>query len=272
MMNRLPFLLLIVLLSASVSAADKAEGSLTANGDVVSLSSVLVEGGFGDVSLLITEKPLPAGCGVYDAITLADSGDLRGVAVTISSETQQIERAGLNALYHENWEGRLGNIGEPEVRLDQLDESVMKGAVSLASGEFMDYTFSYDVSFEVALASERQVIEAEVSGQQDSSAAQAYAAYYKAMMAGQMEEGKKYVTHENAEQMTGEEDVEFFLDMFQELPHELTITAANENGADAELAVEGVIDGCKESQKVSAKVKLEKESGQWRVTGEAWEL
>ena len=257
--------------AVSAPAADTVSGSFTANGDVVALGSVIVEAGLGEVSLLMTEKPLPAGCGVYDAFTIADSNVLRGVAVTISRESQEIERAGLNALYHESWEGRLANIGQPEVRIDQLDETVMKGSINLAGGEFADYTFSYDVSFEVGLSSERPVIEAKVSGQEESSAARAYAAYYTAMMAGRMDDGRKYVTQENAEQMVGE-DVEFFLDMFQDLPHELIISAAKEQGDKAELTVEGEIVGCMATEKATGTVELERESGGWKVTKESWEL
>ena len=80
--------------SAAALAENTVEGSLTANGAAVSLRSIIVETGLGEVGLLLTDEALPAACGVYDAFTLANAGRLRGMAVSISKDTQQIEHAG----------------------------------------------------------------------------------------------------------------------------------------------------------------------------------
>jgi hypothetical protein len=253
-------------------AGDTVEGSLTGNGIVVRLRSVIVETGLGEVSLLLTDEALPAPCGVYDAFTLVDSGRLRGMAVSISKDTRQIESAGLNALYHESWDGRLGNIGEPEVKIEQLDDKVMKGSISLASGAFGDHTFSYNASFQVDLAVDRPAIEASVSGAGDSEAAQAYAKYYEAMMAGRLEDGKVHVTEENAKQMTGE-DVGLFLEFFQDgHPRAATITSAKQDGDIAELTVEGEVAGCMATNQVKGKVDMVNESGVWKVKLESWKM
>jgi hypothetical protein len=64
------------------------------------------------------------------------------------------------------------------------------------------------------------------------------------MMAGRLEDGKQYVTAENAKQMTGD-DAELFLELFQDgHPHAATITGATEEGDKAELTVEGEVAGC----------------------------
>jgi hypothetical protein len=263
----------LALITAAAALADNAvEGSLTANGNVVPLRSVIVETGLGEVSLLMTDEPLPAGCGVYDAFTLVDSGRLRGMAVSISKDTRKIESAGLNALYHESWNGRLGNIGEPEVTIAQLDDKILKGAISLPSGAFGDHKFSYNSSFQVDLSPDRPVIEAKVSGAGDSQAAQAYVKYYEAMMAGRLEDGKQYVTAENAKQMTGD-DAELFLELFQDgHPRAATITGATEEGDKAELTVEGEVAGCMATSHATAKVDMVKESGVWKVELESWEM
>ncbi len=272
-MTKLQFIRIIGLgcITAAAAFADNTvEGSLTGNGTVVPLRSVIVETGLGEVSLLLTDEALPAPCGVYDAFTLADR--LRGMAISISKDTKQIERAGLNALYHESWDGRLGNIGEPEIKIEQLDEKVMKGTISLASGAFGDHTFSYNVTFQVDLSADRPAIEAKISGAGDSQAAQSYVKYYEAMMAGRLEDGKVFVTEENAKQMTGE-DVDLFLEFFQEgHPHVATITAAKENGDAAELTVEGEVAECMGTNQVSGKVDMVKESGVWKVKLESWKM
>ncbi len=258
--------------SAAALAENTVEGSLTANGAAVSLRSIIVETGLGEVGLLLTDEALPAACGVYDAFTLANAGRLRGMAVSISKDTQQIEPAGLNALYHESWDGRLGNIGAPEIKIEQFDEKVLKGSIHLASGAFGEYTFSYDASFEVDLSADRPAVEAKVSGAGESRAAQAYAKYYEAMMAGRLEDGKVYVIEEKAKQMSGE-DAELFLEFFQEgHPHTATITAAKEEDDKAELTVEGEIAGCMAAKRATAKVEMVRESGVWKVKLESWEM
>ncbi len=271
--NRTARIALLGLIAVATALADNTvEGSLTANGQVVPLRSIIVETGLGEVSLLLTDQALPAPCGVYDAFTLVDTGRLRGMAVSLSKDTRQIESAGLNALYHESWDGRLGNICKPEIKIEQFDEKALKGSIRLASGSFSDHTFSYDASFEVELSTDRPAIEAKVSGAGESQAAQAYAKYYEAMMAGRLEDGKVYVIEENAKQMNGE-DAELFLEFFQEgHPPTATITAAKEQGDKAELTVEGEVAGCMAVTRATAKVEMVKESGVWKVQLESWEM
>lgn len=265
------FLCSCLALLPAAGAANTGEGVLTADGSEAALKAVAVEPGFGDTALLITEQPLPEGCTVFDAYTLASAGKLRGLAVTISQETKGIERAGLNALYHESWEGMLTNIGEPEVGIEQYDDETLKGRVSLSDGSFIGHSFSYDVRFEVALKRERPVLDATVTGGENSTAAQAYAAYYRAMMAGRLEEGKQHVIEEQAAQIAGE-DVEFFLDMFQSNPLELTITSADEKGKTATLTAEGVVAGCMEDGQAKGTIEMVQEGGAWKVKSESWEM
>ncbi len=251
--------------------ADTAEGRLTADGSSVVLKSMTAEPGFGDTIMLITEGPLPEGCGLFDAYSLATEGKLRGIAVTISQETKGIERAGLNALYHESWDGMLTSIGDPEVTVEQYDDETLKGAVRVEAGSFTDHTFSYEARFEVGLVRERPAYEATVSGGDGSEAARAYTLYYQAMMAGRLDDGKEYVIQEQAEQMTGE-DVDFFLDMFQENPKQLTITSVSEEGDKATLQAEGLIAGCMEDGSAKATIEMVNRDGGWKVASESWEM
>ena len=110
-----------------------------------------------------------------------------------------------------------------------------------------------------------------VSGGDDSEAARAYALYYRAMMAGRLADGKKYVIEEQAGQMTGE-DVDVFLDMFQENPKQLTITSVSEKADKATLQAEGVIAGCLEDGTAKATIEMVKQAGGWKVAGESWEM
>ena len=262
----------VLVAPAVLWAADMVEGSLTANGQMVPLRSVVVEPDLGEVSLLMTEEPLPAGCGFYDVFSLTPDHPLRGMAVTLSRETRQIEKAGINQLYHESWDGRLPTIGEPEIQIEQFDENVLKGSLRLAGGSQGDNKFAYDVHFDVGLATSRPPIDATVSGAGDSAAAQAYVAYYRAMMAGQIEEGKKYAIQENADQITGD-NIELFLEFFQDgHPHEATITAIDESGDMAKLAVTGELGTCLETDTGTAAVELVKEADGWKVKSESWEF
>ena len=65
-----------------------------------------------------------------------------------------MEYAGIKALYHESWDGQLSNIGEPEIKIEQFDEQVLKGSISLASGTFGDHMFSYNANFQVNLSAD----------------------------------------------------------------------------------------------------------------------
>jgi len=253
-------------------AADSASGELTANGDRVELSAVAVETGLDQAGLLITDRPLPDGCGPYDAFMLASSGKLRGVAVSLSMATKAVEPAGMNGLFHMSWGGKLGAIGEPEVSIEQFDEERLRGSVALAEGSFADHTFAYSVEFDVSLKSERGPIEATIDGETDSAPAKAYIAYYQAMMALELDEGKKFAIKEHADQITGE-DAEFFLEFFQDgHPREATIVSVEENGDQATLKVEGEIPACDSSDEGSATVQMVKEADGWKVQLESWEM
>ncbi len=263
---------LSVLCSAGALAANSVKGELIANGDKVQLSAVAVEAGLDQVGLLMTDKPLPAGCGVYDAFVLAGQSKLRGMAVSISKDTKQKESAGINGLYHESWGGQLGNIGEPEFQIEQFDEEVLRGSVSLAAGSLNDHKFSYSVKFDVSLKIELAPIEVTISGATDSEPAKGYIAYYKALMAGSLEDGKKFVVKENAEQMTGE-DADLFLEFFQDgHPREATILSVDQKGKEAKLSVEGVIVACTGSDKGTATIEMVREDGSWKVKLESWEM
>lgn len=273
-MRRVPvgFVLSVLCFVPALLGADSASGELVANGDSVQLANVVVENSLGEVGLLITDQPLPPGCGVYDAFMLASSGALRGIAVSISKETKQKEPAGLNALFHDSWGGQLGNIGEPEFKIEQFDDAALKGAVSLSAGALNDHKFSYSVQFDVALKTERPSLEATLSGETESEPAKAYIAYYQAMMAGRLEDGKKFAVKEHADQITGE-DAELFLDFFQEgHPRAATILGVEQTGDEAVLRVEGVIAACMSEDKGTATVDMVKEAGGWKVKLESWEM
>lgn len=262
----------VVCCTPAVFADDAATGALVANGDKVQLANVVVENSLGEVGLLITDQPLPSGCGVYDAFMLAGSGKLRGIAVSISKETKQKEPAGLNALFHDSWGGQLGNIGEPEFTIEQYDDNRLKGAIQLDAGSLNDHKFSYSVQFDVGLKTERPALEATLIGKTESEPAKAYIAYYQAMMAGQLDEGKKFAVKEHADQITGE-DAELFLEFFQDgHPREATILGAEETGDQAVLRVEGIIPACQSADKGTATVNMVKEDGSWKVQLESWKM
>lgn len=257
---------------ASAFAANSATGDFTANGNKVALSAVTVEAGLGEVGLLVTDEPLPAGCGVYDAFLLANAGKLRGVAVSISRDTRLKESAGLNAVFHESWNGLLREIGEPEFHIEQFDDEVLKGSIKLASGFSGDHSFSYSVDFDVSLAGARQPIEVSISGATDSEPAKAYVTFYEAMMGTRIDDGRKLVVKDMADQMTGD-DADFFIEMFQDgHPRAATILSVDEKGKEATLSVEGIINRCMSSDNGTAKVEMIKEGGSWKVKLESWQM
>ncbi len=273
MKHRFPCVAMFVVAApVLLPAADMVEGSLTANGQVVPLRSVLVEPSLGEVTLLMTEEPLPAGCGVYDVFSLTPEHPVRGMAVTLSKDTRQIEKAGINVLFHESWDGRLGTVGQPEIQIEQFDENVLKGSLQVAEGSLGDDKFAYQVRFEAGLVTKRAPIDATVTGAGKSAAAQAYVAYYRAMMAGQIEEGKKYAITEDADQITGD-NIELFLEFFQDgHPREAAITAVEESGDAAKLTVTGELGTCLETDTGTAAVEMVKDSGGWKVKSESWEF
>ncbi len=263
----------LFLVTPPVSGSDdevNAGGTFTVNGETVNIRYAYVDESDDDVMVLLSDNPVERKDVPFGAVALAEKGEIHALVVTISRKTKQIERA-YNVLLHKTWQGQLGTLGETvKLTVTTFDDKILEGRIVVDPPEkFMDYTFSYDVTFKVKLGIIVIIppIKAVVTGD-DSPEGKVYAAYYKAFMAGDMEALKKVVVAERIPSLD-DPGVKEFIDMDrQSRPQTIKIVKAESSGDAGTVTIEGTSD---EGQ-VSATISMVKQNGVWKVGRESFQV
>lgn len=247
-----------------------AKGTLSADGQTTELKYAFVDESDDNVIVLIADVPVAPDDVPFGGHQLAAAGKMRGLVVSLSKSTRKIEKL-YNAVFHPAWEGQFGSLGDG-VQLDvrAFDDKKLEARLWLDKPmTFSEHTFQYDVTFSVPLGVKKELIpiEAVVTGD-DSPPARAYAACYKALMAGDIETVKKWVIRERVdalEQMNPREIIEFY-QLAQ--PHEIRIVSVSIEGNAATLKAEGnVKDGS-----ATGTISMILEDGAWKVQKESWSI
>ena len=244
-----------------------ASGTMTANGTTSQIKYSYVDEGPDDIILVLTDSPLPKESIPFGLHQLAMEGKVHGLTVTISKETKG-QVPGLNALYHEVWGGQLGSLGEHVLKIDKLDSNVIEGHIFTPEpNTFSEYTYSFDIRFKTSLGlpKDEAPIEVTVKGD-DSPPAKVYAAYYKALMAGDISEVKRLIVKKNSEQLDGEE-ANLFLDIVKTThPRDIEIVKTDISNKSAILTIKGSMDDLQGTGTVNMVV----EDGQWKIETDKW--
>ncbi|MBI2487058.1 MAG: hypothetical protein HYW01_08875 [Deltaproteobacteria bacterium] len=193
------FVAALVLLALSLQAAteNSASGTLTVNGSSTELKHAYVDEGASDLIVVLTDKTVAQDDIPFGLNNLAAADKVRGIVFTISKETKELT-PGLNAIYHPICEDQLGTIGNGVLTLSKFDNNEITGKISTPNeNTFSKYTFSYDISFAVKMGEPKKAEppSVEIQGANDP-ASKAYAAYYRALMSGDKNELRKYLSSE----------------------------------------------------------------------------
>jgi hypothetical protein len=256
-----------LMLCLQASAEDSAKGTLTVNGTSTELKHAYVDDGSDDLIVVLTDRPLSKDDVPFRLQNLAAEDKVRGIVFTVSKGSKSLT-PGLNVIYHPVWEEQLGIIGDGVLTLSRLDGKEVAGSISTPKqNTFSQYTFSYDVSFDVKIPEPEKVEPpvVEILGADDPTS-KAYAEYYRAMMAGDKNEVRKHLASEIVKQ-ADEETIVIVIDLAQSFqPTNVKMIESEIKGDEAVLKAEGF----RGEEKSTASITMRLGDGEWKVVKDAW--
>ena len=261
----------IVLLTLSLHAAaeNSTSGTLTVNGSSTDLKHAYIDEGTSDLIVVLTDRALAQDDIPFGLNNLSAEDKVRAIVFTISKETKELT-PGLNAIYHPVTEGQLGTVGNGVLMLSKLDNNEIRGRISTPNeNTFSKYTFSYDISFAVSLGETRKTEPpiVEIQGAEDAPS-KAYAAYYRALMAGDKDELRKHLSSEGFNEID-EEALDMAIELAQMAkPTTLNIIGSEIKGNEALLKAEGFHEG----EKSTGSIEMKLENGEWKVAKDSWKV
>lgn len=161
------FLILLLIFSANVKGDTSdviAQGRLTVDGSTVEISHVVADEDEGDITVIVSDNPIPPESVPDDVYNLGAAGEFQGIVFVVSRETKNIEKEGyyklINAVhFYPTWT-QLGSIGNGEITISKLDDKILSGRIFTPSEDNLaGHTFSYDISFSVSLEKDTSEIQ-----------------------------------------------------------------------------------------------------------------
>lgn len=258
---------IVLTLTLKSWAENSASGSLTVNGSATEIKYSYVDKGPENMIIVVTDKALEKDDIPFGLHILSMEDKARGLAFTVSSSTKELS-SGLNAIYHPEWSGQLGTIGNGVLTISRFDETEISGKISTpGENTFGEYKYSYDVSFSVKLdePKDTEPLNVEIKTAEDAPS-KAYAAYYKAIMSGNKDEIRKHLSSKVLDQAT-DENIGMIVELAQIVnPTSLNIKGSEINGNEAIVHAEVVRDG----EKSTGSITMSLEDGAWKVVKDSW--
>ena len=266
--------------NTEVEAQNSVKGTLTVNDETFQLKYIYIFQQEDEVTVFMTDAPVPLDKIPYDIGDLANEGKIHGFSVGISKSEKRItEYSYFNAIYHKAMMGRgqLSDFGKLEIKTfdaDVLDARLAldKPGIIFCAGCPKDHTYLYDVTFKVNLAvgeeKSMKPVEIIVTGD-DTSAGKAYASYYRAKLTGDIDEVKKWVAKEHVKDLDSEMGKAMIKMSMNIDPKEVEIVKTDISGDSAKLTVKGRTD---DQSPATGSVEMVLENGQWKVDIDKWDL
>ena len=273
---------LLTFFHGEAGAQNNVEGTLTVDNETFQLKNIYVFQRDDEVSVFMTVNPVPPDKIPYDIVDLAAEGKVTGFSVGISKEERQITAYSyFNLIYHKVFKGSgqmpMDNYGNLEIKT--FDENVIDAVLTLdtpAAAVCYDcpeeHTYSFKVAFRADISAEKEEpvkpVEAAVSGD-DTPPGKAYASYYKAKLAGDIDELKKWVIKDHVKDLESEMGKMMIKLSMETDPKEIEIVETEISGNSARLTVKGKTDY---QNIATGSVTMVLENGQWKVETDKWTL
>ncbi|MGH7884199.1 MAG: hypothetical protein ACRENO_00735 [Thermodesulfobacteriota bacterium] len=262
-------LIFLLFLSLNSFAQNSAKGILTINGSSTDVKYAYIDEGAEDVFLVFTDRPVSKENIPFGLDNLSSEDKARGIVITILKSTKQIT-PGLNAIYHPVFNGQLGTIGNGVLTINKFSKSEIEGKISTPSeNTFGSYIFSYEISFNVKAGEPKKTepLTIEIQGAKDAPS-KAYAAYYRAVMAGDKTEIRMHL-ESGSEKNADDETLDYVIDFARTFrPTTLKINGSEIKGKEALLKVEGLRD----EETSTGSVTMRIEGGKWKVLMDSWKV
>ena len=258
---------------AGVPAAGTVAGSVTINGQKTPLILAYVDESPEDIIIVLASKTVPADVVPFIGEDVARKLKIHAVAFTVSRATRKIVRTFGGVFYPGPEMGFVGLAeGVATLQVKRLDARGIEGRIFTPKPVALsDVTYSFDATFTVPLGAAAPVppkVIVKVSG--DTSApALAYADYYRAALAGDVDKIRSAFVAERRKDFDASDSQKraLILDVLKMNPAEIRIGKPAVAGGTATLTVEGLNET---AGKTIGTVTMVQEKGVWRVAKEKW--
>ena len=247
-------------------AQNSVEGSLTVDGTTTPIKHVYFDQYRDEFTVVLTDNPVPQEMIPFEVSSLSEQGKVRALEFTVSREKKKLLSRMRKGLYfHPVWTRHL-DIGNGVLTISKFDNTELVGTMTTPSEYESDgHRVSYNISFSVSLKKEPLTLT--ITGKNDPPS-QAYAAYCKALLMGDVEEFKKYFPSENLAMLPKDEKelvlgTEFIQDTMMT---QMDILNSTISGDTAVLTIKGT----RGLSKAEGTVKMVQENGLWKVSEESW--
>lgn len=276
--NLVPGVVALSLLGATVLAggdppAARVSGALTVDGTPTPLVLGYVDESADDIIVLLASRDVPRDVVPFVGEDVARRLKIHAVAFTVSRAEKALAQ-GFAGLFYPGAEMGYAALKAERMRLElaRCDATGIEGRISSpAPFESFDQTFAFDVSFAFPLgaaAPPPPPLEVKISG--DTSApSQAYAAYYRAVLGGDVAAFRSFLPASRQREFDGmpADERAMILELFSLRPAEINIAKAAVSDDTATLTVEGLNET---SGKSVGTVTMRLENGAWKVEGDTW--
>ena len=252
------------------SLAQDAEGTLTVGEESVEIRFAYADTYEEDITVVLSDSELPREIIPDGTYEVAANGGFRGVIISVSSETKEFLTGGwyqvINAVHFHPILNKQGDIGEPTVTIEQLDDELIVGSVTTAGPKDVEgHQVSYEISFSASL--KKVPLEVTILGADDDPS-KAFEGWVRALFAGDIESMKSYFSDEVVGMMPEDEaeiaeGIEFQQMM---MPNNVEILESKIEGNVAELKLKG-----RRGMEISeGTAQMLLENGKWKVGEQSW--
>ena len=252
------------------TAENLAGGNLTVDGETTTIEYAYADIFDGDITVVLTSKTIPEDMvpdGVYN---LGKKGKFRGIVFVVSKEKQALLTGGLekliNAIHFAPLWNNLGSVGNGNLTIEQLDDDTLSGKISTPSdNELAGHIFSYEISFSVSI--KKEPLQLEISGKANPPA-KAFAAWGKALLAGDSDEYKRHTSREILEFLPEDpKELALGMELQQSMfPTKIEILSSTIDGQKAILVMIGLRSGNVSDGNATMLL----EDGEWKVNKQTW--
>ncbi|MCK5148527.1 hypothetical protein KAR48_17360 [bacterium] len=264
--------------SSEQGSKNTLKGTLTVNGEIFQLKYIYTYQQDDELVIFMSDNPVAQENVPFDLGDIAYKGELHGFSVGISrSKRQLINDSPYHAIYHKIMLGRGAPNNAGTLTIITFDSNVLEARLLLDTPGTVyahpeDHTYLYDVTlkvnFNIGKENSTESIEIIVTGD-DSPAAKAYAAYYRAKLSGNIEELKKWVVKEHVKDLDSEMGKTMIRVSMITDPRKIDIVQSELSGDSALLIVKGITD---DNTPATGNVKMIIEDGEWRVVIDKWDM
>ncbi len=258
---------------ASPGPAGTVTGSVTINKQKTALIQPYVDESPEDLIIVLASKEVPRDVIPFIGEEVARKLKIHAVAFTVSRATRALGNTFGGVFYPGTDMGFVGLApGVATLQLKRLDATGIEGRVFTPKPVTLsDLTYSFDVTFSLPLgkaAPPSPAVEVKISGD-TSEPAKAYADYYRAVFAGDVEKirGAFSAARRADFDKAPPEQRAMMLDLLKSNPAEIRIAKPAIAGKTATLKIEGLNETAGKS---TAEVTMVQEGGVWRVAKERW--